>query len=86
MIPDEEEPERLKRRWDREEGEPSEEIPCPSCGAPIGKASFYCLFCGERVFEDSGFLGALVKNFKKGGWVFLSAALLAAFLAWAVRR
>ena len=77
---EEEAPDHLKNKWDSEAYEVIGSVPCPHCGQPIEKQSFACLFCGERVFENSGLLGQLAVWFKNGGafWVLFAVA---AFLA-----
>ena len=42
-IPDEEEPESLKRKWDREAGKKAGDKECPHCGNPVQADSFYSL-------------------------------------------
>lgn len=62
---EEQEPESLRKKWEAEAFE--EEIfeksfkDCPHCAKKIEAKSFSCLYCGERVFQDSGFLGKWIK-------------------------
>ena len=78
-IPDEEEPpEKLRRKWEAEEFEDEfagkQTVPCPHCGKLIEKKSFSCIYCGERVFTDSGLLGRIAK-WISGGKFFIVLAL-----------
>ncbi len=65
-IPDEEVPDKLQKKWENEDFE-SEILeknfkPCPYCGKFIEPRSFSCLYCGTRVFWDSGLLGGIRKH------------------------
>ncbi len=64
-VPEEEVPEKLERKWSQESN-PSfkETVICPSCKNDLPRDSVVCLFCGTRVFHDSGLLGKLLKWFK----------------------
>ena len=72
---DEEAPESLQRKWDNEEFQ--DELtdkkfgPCPKCSKMIEAKSFFCLYCGERIFSNSGFLGNLGHWIVSGwlGWI-----------------
>lgn len=73
-IPDEEVPENLRKKWDREDYE-SEMLeknfkPCPHCKKFIEPRSFSCLHCGQRVFWDSGILGKITKSLSQGGLLY----------------
>lgn len=65
-IPDEEVPESLKKKWEREDFEREVEEksfrPCEHCSKLIEPGSFSCIYCGERVFWDSGLLGGIMKT------------------------
>jgi len=60
-LPDEREPEALRRKWQEEEyaRDKSAMQACRHCGQPIAADSFSCLYCGDRVFEKSGLLGRM---------------------------
>ena len=78
---EEEEPPKLGDKWNRESLEPQNYGPCSHCGKWIDKKSFQCLYCGERVFEDSGFLGRILIYFKGDkAWTGLFLALMLIFL------
>lgn len=62
---DEEIPSKLQQKWDHEDNKPKIKKICPHCKRPIPEESFSCFFCGEKVFEKSGFLGALYNLFQK---------------------
>lgn len=70
---EEEEPESLRRKWQEEESGESGFKVCAHCGQPLEKNAFFCLYCGERVFNESGPIGKLALWLKKG-W--LSVVLL----------
>lgn len=65
-IPDEEIPDKLRKKWDEEdlESETQEKTfkPCPHCSKFIEPKTFTCIYCGERVFWDSGLLGGIMKT------------------------
>jgi hypothetical protein len=79
---DEEAPESLRSRWEKEEFHESLDgkhfLDCPHCRMKIDAKSFSCLYCGNRVFQDSGFLGLFLKH----RWliVFLILTLAVIFL------
>jgi len=82
-IPEEEEPERLRKKWESEELE--EQLSgkrmktCPHCGESVERKSFFCLYCGERVFEESGLLGRLGKWIRDGRFLLVIALILISF-------
>jgi len=82
-IPDEEEPEKLRKKWEAEELEKSvsgkQSIACPHCQKTIQADSFSCLYCGERVFEQSGPIGWLATALRSGWLLFVVAIVLASF-------
>ena len=80
-LEDEEEPERLKKKWDAEEERGFQAKECPHCGKPVLANSFFCLYCGERVFEKSGLLGKLAYWTKQGKLILVVALVLFAFIA-----
>lgn len=80
FFPEEGEPERLRKKWDAEE---QMEIPprkCAHCGKYVAGDSFFCLYCGERVFEESGSLGRLLRFAKQGQLAWVVLAIVAFFL------
>ncbi len=83
-VPDEQEPESLRRKWDAEEIEDmvcvKQMKTCPHCGKPIEAKSFSCLYCGTRVFSDSGPIGKLGHWISEGKFVLVILGLVAAFL------
>lgn len=52
-IKDEDPPERLQKKWEREEAPGSELVVCPSCKkeTPVGNLS--CIFCGSALSQGS---------------------------------
>ena len=79
--PDEEEPESLRKKWEDEESRPRRDIECRHCGQPIEENSFSCLYCGERIFDDSGPIGKLAKWIKEGRFILVIFMILMGFLA-----
>ncbi len=79
---DEQEPESLRKKWDAEEIEEltsgKKQFPCPSCRQMIDSKSFSCLYCGQRVFHDSGLIGKFGKYITGGHWSFLILLVAAA--------
>ena len=65
-TPDEEIPDKLKKKWEKEdfENEVREKTfkLCPHCAKLIEPEAFSCIYCGERVFWDSGLLGGIMKT------------------------
>jgi hypothetical protein len=83
-LGDEEEPESLRKKWEAEEiseftGGKSFR-PCPHCGQRIETKSFFCLYCGQRVFSDSGLLGKLNHGVSTGKFKLVVLGLIAAFI------
>lgn len=68
-IPDEEIPESLQKKWDNEdfESEMLEKkfVYCPQCKKRTPAKVFSCLYCGTRVFYNSGLLGYIVSLCKR---------------------
>ncbi len=60
-MPEEEAPEKLRKKWDSEELEEKPAVTCPACKKRVPADSFRCIYCGERVFKDSGLLGKILK-------------------------
>ncbi|MDP3920992.1 MAG: hypothetical protein Q8R76_09355 [Candidatus Omnitrophota bacterium] len=78
---EEEEPESLRKKWEAEESRPLADISCRHCGQPIKENSFSCLYCGERVFDDSGPIGKLAKWIKDGRLILIILMILMGMLA-----
>ncbi len=53
-------PDKLQKKWDREEIIPPAPMVCPSCGKQVPGDSLTCLFCDAQVLKDSGFLGKIL--------------------------
>ena len=58
-------PGRLQDKWFRRELSFKETVECPACKKELPRDTVTCLFCGARVFYDSGLLGRLMKWLKK---------------------
>ncbi len=75
ILPEESEPENLKRKWEADELEEAvrgtRRTNCPGCGHEVDASSLTCLFCGARVFQESGFLGRLAHLFRRDPWMSL---------------
>ncbi len=91
QIPEEEEhPEKLRKKWEAEEFE--EEFqekglkPCPHCAKWISRKSFSCIYCGGRVFHESGLLGRMAYWAASGRVLWVLAALLIFVLAMVMVR
>lgn len=54
-------PEKLQKKWEREDYEEPPAVECPSCKKRVPASTFKCLYCGEQVFHDSGLLGKILK-------------------------
>ena len=76
MFEEEQEPESLRKKWDEEDLRGLAPQKCEACGHDVAGDSFFCLFCGERVFEKSGPLGRLVFWTKRGGMIWVVVILL----------
>ena len=48
-IKDEEPPEGLKRKWEREEAAGLRQVVCPSCKKETSAESLTCIFCGAVI-------------------------------------
>jgi hypothetical protein len=53
-IRDEEPPERLQKKWDKEETERPRMAVCPSCKKETSAQNLTCIFCGTEVFKSGG--------------------------------
>lgn len=69
-IKDEEPPETLKRKWEREEAAGSSVLVCPSCKKETPRENLTCIFCGATITQVSCpvscFLSWVLRLFKKG--------------------
>jgi hypothetical protein len=86
--PDEEHPESLRKKWEAEDledrqGENAMRA-CRHCGKMIVKKSFSCIYCGNRVFTESGLLGRLAHWLSETGWLVFIGIGLAVILALSV--
>ncbi len=59
--------ERLQRKWDSEEMEEKPAVTCPGCQKRVPASILRCIYCGHRVFHDSGLLGKILK-WVRGLW------------------
>lgn len=79
ILPEESEPENLKRKWEADELEEAvrgkRQTTCSGCGHEVDASSLACLFCGARVFQESGFLGRLAYLFRRDPWMSLILVL-----------
>ena len=57
-------PGKLQDKWFREELSFKETVTCAACGKELPRETLACLFCGARVFQDSGLLGKILKWFR----------------------
>lgn len=78
--PEEEHPEKLRKKWEAEDFEDEIEgkkvAPCPHCGKWITKRSFDCIYCGKRVFQESGPLGRMAAWIANGRIIWLILGLM----------
>jgi len=78
---DEEPPEHLQRKWDKEEYYEEKEgelQKCPHCGKMNPARQFSCVYCGERIMQKAGFLSGLLHFFLHSNWsLFFILVLLA---------
>lgn len=69
-IEDEEPPEQLRKKWEREEAEDFKKVVCPSCKKETSSANSACIFCGSTLLQEScpvqGFLTWVKQLFRKG--------------------
>jgi len=52
-IKDEEPPEQLQKKWEREEAAGSRTIVCPSCKKETSSENLSCIFCGSPILQES---------------------------------
>ena len=55
----------LENKWFKESLSFKETVTCSSCQKELPRETLACLFCGAKVFYDSGLLGTFLKWFKK---------------------
>ena len=55
----------LENKWFKESLSFKETVTCPSCQKELPRETLTCLFCGAKVFYDSGFLGSFLKWMRK---------------------
>ena len=67
MEEEETPPDKLKKKWEKEERSPNETAVCNSCGKRIPVETVACLYCGEAVYHDTGLLGKILR-WLKGKW------------------
>lgn len=69
-IQDEDPPERLQKKWEREEARGPRMAVCPSCKKETSAENLTCIFCGTAIPQESGpvrcFLTWVKRLFKKG--------------------
>ena len=53
-LKEEEPPETLKRKWEREERSGSVSVVCPSCKKDTPAGNLTCLFCSETLLREYG--------------------------------
>lgn len=58
-------PDKLRDKWFRDELSFKETVACPACKKELPRETLTCLFCGAKVFYDSGLLGRFAKWIKK---------------------
>ena len=56
-VEEETPPPHLEKKWEREEREETNLITCPACGKYNKNDALECIYCGNRLIIDSGFLG-----------------------------
>jgi ribosomal protein S27E len=54
---DEEPPERLQKKWEREEVSTFQRVVCPSCKKEVPSGNLTCIFCGAVIMQDKCPLG-----------------------------
>ena len=78
--PEEEQPEKLRKKWEEEdfqdEFEGKQVKRCPHCSKWIEKRSFSCLYCGQRIFQESGPIGRMARWIADGKILWLVLALI----------
>lgn len=53
-IEDEEPPESLRRKWEKEEASEKRGVVCPSCKKETPAENLACIFCGTALPQGSG--------------------------------
>lgn len=54
-VKDEEPPERLQKKWDREETGGHRTVVCGACKKETSSENLTCIFCGAEIFEENVF-------------------------------
>ena len=57
-------------------------VKCKYCGAETPEENFNCIYCGEVIFEDSGFLGRIKFGKSKLFLYIVVGVLLFSFFIW----
>ena len=68
-MKDEEPPEKLRKKWEKEETAIPRTVICPSCKKETSAGNLTCLFCGAEILRESCpclcFLSWIKQLFKK---------------------
>ena len=69
-IKDEEPPEKLQQKWEKEEALGPRAVVCPSCKKETSTRNLTCIFCGATILQEycvfRGFFSWIKRLFKKG--------------------
>ena len=64
-IRDEEPPERLQKKWEKEEAIAPRNIVCPSCKKEVSSQNLTCIFCGAVIPKESYLVNCFWKWLKR---------------------
>jgi ribosomal protein S27E len=64
-IQDEEPPEQLRKKWEREESEDFKKVVCPSCEKETSSAHSTCIFCGATLVQENCPIGCFLTWVKR---------------------
>ena len=67
-VKDEEPPERLQKKWEREGTGEHRTVICRACKKEIPSENLTCIFCGTEIFEENALdrlLGWIKRLFRK---------------------
>ncbi len=64
-LKDEEPPQRLQKKWDREETAEPKLIVCSSCKKEAPAKNLTCIFCGAALSHESGPVTYFLSRFKR---------------------
>ena len=64
-VKDEEPPERLQKKWEKEEAIAPRNIVCPSCKKEVPPGNLKCIFCGAVTVQGNCPLGCFWGWFKQ---------------------